>query len=98
MGAFLSVAKGSVQTPWLLEVKYNGGRSDSNPLALVGKGKLTNINLKIMRIISTGVTFDTGGISIKPSPNMGLMKGDMGGAACVAAATVGIATLGLPIK
>ena len=40
MGAFLSVAKGSEEPPWLLEVRYNGGDPGSSPLALVGKGQL----------------------------------------------------------
>ena len=39
MGAFLAVSKGSVEPPWLLEVKYTGGDPTSQPLALVGKGK-----------------------------------------------------------
>ena len=46
----------------------------------------------------TGVTFDTGGISIKPSPNMDLMSGDMDGAACVAATVMTIADLRLPLR
>ena len=40
MGAFLAVAKGSEEIPWLLEVQYNGGPPDMKPLALVGKGML----------------------------------------------------------
>ncbi|KAJ1328436.1 hypothetical protein BSLG_010168 [Batrachochytrium salamandrivorans] len=47
---------------------------------------------------AVGVTFDTGGISLKPPGDMALMRGDMGGAACVLAATWGIAKLGLPIN
>ena len=39
MGAFLSIAKGSVEAPWLMEVRYNGGRPEEKPLVLVGKGK-----------------------------------------------------------
>ncbi|KAJ3123742.1 bleomycin hydrolase [Nowakowskiella sp. JEL0407] len=66
MGAFLSVSRGSIEPPKFLEIKYFGA-SDPNqtPLAIVGKG----------------VTFDSGGISIKPSADMAMMKGDMGGAA-----------------
>ena len=41
----------------------------------------------------SGVTFDTGGVSIKPATNMGLMRGDMGGGACVAATLLGLAEL-----
>jgi aminopeptidase len=82
MGSFLSVTRGSDESPWLLEIKYNGGPSNQPPVALVGKG----------------ITFDSGGISIKPSAGMSQMKADMGGAACVAGTTVAIATLGIPIN
>ena len=67
MGAFLSVAKGSRQPPHLIVVEYRGASRDSRPVALVGKG----------------ITFDSGGISIKPSANMDEMKFDMCGAAGV---------------
>ena len=67
MGALLSVARGSVQPPKLIVLEYRGGRAGQKPVALVGKG----------------VTFDTGGISIKPSPEMDEMKFDMCGAASV---------------
>ncbi|XP_006822705.1 cytosol aminopeptidase-like [Saccoglossus kowalevskii] len=82
MNAFLSVSKGSSQPPVFLEMKYMGGVHDSKPLVLVGKG----------------VTFDCGGISIKPSAQMDLMRGDMGGAAVVTASMAAIATLQLPIN
>ncbi|KAF9580581.1 bleomycin hydrolase [Lunasporangiospora selenospora] len=82
MGAFLSVAKGSDEPLRFMEIHYNGGKPGDRPLGLVGKG----------------VTFDSGGISIKPSQNMALMKGDMGGAATVAGAMWGIAALNLPIN
>lgn len=67
MTAFLSVAQGSEQAPYCLVIEYHGEESFSNPIALVGKG----------------VTFDSGGISIKPSRSMSEMKGDMSGAAAV---------------
>ncbi len=51
-----------------------------------------------LALVGKGITFDTGGISIKPSLNMHEMKGDMGGAAAVAAAVVAIAKLGLPVN
>nr|XP_022286297.1 cytosol aminopeptidase-like [Crassostrea virginica] len=57
------------------------GRQSDNPLALVGKG----------------VTFDSGGISIKPSQGMDAMRGDMGGAACVAGSLLSISQLQLPV-
>ncbi|CAG8483780.1 2524_t:CDS:2, partial [Racocetra fulgida] len=82
MGSFLSVAKGSVEPLKFLEIHYNGGEDGQKPLAFVGKG----------------ITFDSGGISIKPSAKMAEMKGDMGGAAAVSSAIYGIAKLGLPIN
>ncbi|XP_071477827.1 cytosol aminopeptidase-like [Diadema antillarum] len=82
MGAFLGVAKGSEEAPIFLEVRYNGALPNLDPLVLVGKG----------------VTFDSGGISIKPSANMDMMRGDMGGAANVTAAMFAIATLELPVN
>ncbi|XP_073239036.1 cytosol aminopeptidase-like isoform X1 [Porites lutea] len=83
MGAFLSVGKGSTEPSVFLEMKYSGAKTkDSSPLVFVGKG----------------VTFDSGGISIKPAAGMGLMKADMGGAATVSAAFEAIARLKLPIN
>lgn len=82
MGAFLSVAKGSKEPPVFLEVSYNGGASSEKPLVLVGKG----------------VTFDSGGISLKPSQGMDLMRGDMGGAANVAGALWAAIYLQLPVN
>lgn len=68
MGAFLAVSKGSDQPGKLICMHYNTSEDpDSKPIVLVGKG----------------ITFDTGGISIKPSANMDEMKYDMGGAASV---------------
>ena len=57
------------------------------------KGATTHLAL-----VGKGVTFDSGGLTIKPASSMTAMKGDMGGAACVIAATLAIARLGLPIK
>ena len=70
MNALMGVAQGSVKPPRVLIMKWNGKKDKSfkNPLAFIGKG----------------VTFDTGGISIKPSGGMEDMKWDMGGAAVVA--------------
>jgi leucyl aminopeptidase len=71
MGALLGVGMGSAKPPRLVSMSWNGLKAKSTrPLALVGKG----------------VTFDTGGISIKPAAGMDEMKGDMGGAAAVAGA------------
>lgn len=70
MGSFLSVTRGSAEPPVFLEITYNGApNSKDAPICLVGKG----------------ITFDSGGISIKPSAAMDEMRADMGGAACVVA-------------
>ncbi|MGA2284952.1 MAG: leucyl aminopeptidase [Dehalococcoidia bacterium] len=69
MGAFLGVAQGSRQPPKLIVLRYQGGAPDAPTLGLVGKG----------------ITFDSGGISIKPSQGMQEMKSDMtGGAEAIA--------------
>lgn len=70
MGALLGVSQGSVRDAQLLVMKWNGKGPGDPDLALVGKG----------------VTFDTGGISLKPGPGMEDMKWDMGGAGAVAGA------------
>jgi leucyl aminopeptidase len=70
MGALLGVSQGSSQPPRLLVMRWNGAGADRKPVVLIGKG----------------VTFDTGGISIKPAAGMEAMKWDMGGAGAVAGA------------
>uniref|UniRef100_A0A3Q2P8N2 Cytosol aminopeptidase n=1 Tax=Fundulus heteroclitus TaxID=8078 RepID=A0A3Q2P8N2_FUNHE len=83
MGAFLSVARGSEEPPVFLELHYNGAPDRKQPpLMLVGKG----------------VTFDSGGISLKPSQSMDAMRADMGGAATVCASIVTAAALKLPVN
>lgn len=67
MGSFLSVARGSEEPLRFIVMEYNGGRKGAAPVVLVGKG----------------ITFDTGGISLKPGAEMDEMKFDMGGAASV---------------
>jgi len=67
MGSFLAVAQGSVEPPRFIVAQYHGAPKGQAPVVLVGKG----------------ITFDTGGISIKPSGEMDEMKFDMGGAASV---------------
>jgi leucyl aminopeptidase len=67
MGALLGVAQGSANRPKIVVWEYKGGKAGEAPLIFVGKG----------------VTFDSGGISIKPAEGMEAMKGDMGGAAAV---------------
>ncbi len=76
MGALLGVAQGSVHPGCIVTMSWNGSSAKKGkPIALVGKG----------------VTFDTGGISLKPGAGMDEMKGDMGGAAAVAGAMKAIA-------
>ncbi|GAA4759225.1 leucyl aminopeptidase [Sphingomonas daechungensis] len=75
MGALLGVAQGSVREPRMLVMRWNGGKAGEAPVAFVGKG----------------VTFDTGGISIKPAAGMEAMKWDMGGAGAVTGAMVALA-------
>uniref|UniRef100_A0A8K9UNR9 Cytosol aminopeptidase n=1 Tax=Oncorhynchus mykiss TaxID=8022 RepID=A0A8K9UNR9_ONCMY len=83
MGAFLSVSKGSEEPPVFLELHYNGCPDNAQcPLLLVGKG----------------ITFDSGGISLKPPSGMDAMRADMGGAATVCSAIVTAAALNLPIN
>jgi len=75
MGALLGVAQGSVREARLMILRWNGGAKDGPPTAFVGKG----------------VTFDTGGISIKPAAGMEAMKWDMGGAGAVVGALKALA-------
>ncbi len=77
MGALLGVAQGSRQPPKFIVLNYRGADSEKADVALVGKA----------------ITFDSGGISIKPSGGMESMKGDMAGGATVMAAMVAIAQL-----
>jgi leucyl aminopeptidase len=76
MGALVGVGKGSERESKLIAIRWNGGSTDDKPTVFVGKG----------------VTFDTGGISLKPGPGMEDMKWDMGGAGAVAGAMLALAT------
>jgi len=83
MGAFLAVARGSRQPPKLIVLEHRGARKkDDPPVVLVGKG----------------VTFDTGGISLKPAPEMDEMKFDMCGAASVLGTMKAVALMKLPLN
>ena len=75
MGALLGVAQGSTRPPRLLAMRWNGGNAGDAPVVFIGKG----------------VTFDTGGISLKAGAGMDMMKWDMGGAGAVAGAMKAIA-------
>jgi len=80
MGALLAVARGSDEEPRLIVLRHEGGRPGEPPLVLVGKG----------------LTFDAGGISIKPAKGMEEMKYDMSGGAAVLGAMHAVGKLGLP--
>ena len=82
MGSFLSVAKGSDEPPKFIVLKYQGGKTKQAPVVLVGKG----------------LTFDAGGISLKPGAGMDEMKYDMCGAASVLGTLQAVAELGLKLN
>jgi leucyl aminopeptidase len=82
MGAFAAVARGSDVDPALIVLRYDGAGASGPVLGLIGKA----------------VTFDTGGISIKPAAKMHEMKFDMSGGAAVVEAVGAIARLGLPVR
>ncbi len=82
MNSFLSVAAGSDQPAKFAEIKYYGTDKSEKPIILAGKG----------------ITFDTGGISLKGGAGMGLMRGDMGGAAAVIGTLYAVSKLKLNIN
>ncbi len=82
MGSLLSVSNGSYEPPQLVIIKYSGGRKSQRPVVLVGKG----------------ITFDTGGISLKPSSGMDEMKYDMSGAGSVIGTMQAVAKMELPMN
>jgi len=82
MGAYLAVAKGAGEPPQFVILEHNATRTDLATVVLVGKG----------------ITFDTGGITLKPGENMGSMKSDMGGAAAVLGAMDVVGRLNLPLR
>jgi len=81
MGCLLAVSQGSHQPPRFIVLEHRGGKQKDAPVVLVGKG----------------VTFDTGGISLKDPPGMDEMKFDMSGAAAVIASLTLVAALRLPL-
>ncbi len=82
MNTLLSVAAGSSQPPKLIVLEYRTGAKNQKPVVLVGKG----------------VTFDTGGISLKPAPEMDEMKYDMSGAGSVLGTLKAVAEMKLPVN
>jgi leucyl aminopeptidase len=81
MGAFLGVAQGSEEPAAFIILEHNPGREDLDTVVLVGKG----------------ITFDTGGISLKQAENMDRMRGDMAGSAAVLATIYAVGLLDLPL-
>ena len=82
MGSFLSVTRGSDEAPKFIVLKHNGGKKNEAPVVLIGKG----------------ITFDTGGISLKPGANMDEMKYDMCGAGSVLGTFRAIGEMGLKLN
>jgi leucyl aminopeptidase len=82
MGSFLSVTRGSDEAPKFIVLKHNGGKKNEAPVVLVGKG----------------ITFDTGGISLKPGANMDEMKYDMCGAGSVLGTFRAIGEMGIKLN
>lgn len=82
MFAFLAASQGSCEPPIFLELSYYGACRDERPVVLIGKG----------------ITYNSGGLCLKPSNKQEKMRGDMGGAACVVAACRAVAGLQLPIN
>lgn len=81
MGSFLGVAQGSEEPAAFIVMEHNPGREDLDTVVCVGKG----------------ITFDSGGISLKPSQKMDRMRGDMGGAAAVMGTMLAVGQLELPL-
>ncbi|CAL1300252.1 unnamed protein product [Larinioides sclopetarius] len=82
MGSFLSVTRGSEEEPKFLELHYDGAPNTKKCIAFVGKG----------------ITFDSGGISLKASADMDKMRADMGGAACVTGTILAASKLKLKVN
>lgn len=82
MGALMGVGQGSIHDPRMLVIEYNGADDETAPIAIVGKG----------------ITFDTGGISLKPNSGMWGMKSDLSGAAAVAGTVLAVAQRGEKIN
>ena len=82
MGLLLGVSQGSIQEPRMIVLEYQGGEVEASPVVLIGKG----------------ITFDAGGISLKPALHMGRLKYDMSGGATVIGAILTAALAKLPIN
>jgi len=86
MGAFAAVAQGTQEEPALITLRYDGMGGTSNPTG------------PVLGIVGKAVTFDSGGISLKPGAKMAEMKFDMSGGAAAISAIAAIARLGLPLR
>ncbi len=84
MGGLLAVGMGSINPPKFITLEYSP--------------KIKNKKLKTIALVGKGITFDAGGISIKPAAHMGEMKADMSGAAVVAGTILAAAKVNLPVK
>ena len=93
MGAFAAVAQGSAQEPALIMLRYDGVGGASN-----GPGGASSPRGPLLGLVGKAVTFDSGGISLKPGAKMAEMKFDMSGGAAVIEAVAAIARLKLPVK
>lgn len=91
MGAFLGVASGSEEPPRFIIMEHNGPKDGDAP-------SLDKPDLAPIVLVGKGITFDSGGISLKPRDHMEEMKTDMAGAAAIIAAMQGVARLDLPLS
>ncbi|XP_014241292.1 cytosol aminopeptidase-like [Cimex lectularius] len=82
MCAFLAMARGSYEAPLMLEMSYCGGSEDDKPVVLIGKG----------------ITFDSGGLCLKPCEGMAEFRADMAGGAVVIGVLKALAILGIPLN
>jgi leucyl aminopeptidase len=92
MGAFLSVARGSAEPPALIVLRYEPEGISEGPV-LHPSDKDPSLGIPVLGLVGKGITFDSGGISLKPSDNMEKMKYDMAGGAAMLGAMRAIAML-----
>jgi leucyl aminopeptidase len=100
MGAFAAVAQGSEQEPALIVLRYEGPPAPPAhpPTSPPAAGGASNVPGPLLGLVGKAVTFDSGGISLKPGAKMAEMKFDMSGGAAVVEAIGAIARLGLPVR
>jgi leucyl aminopeptidase len=103
MGLFAAVAAGSAEPPKFIVLEYRPGGAATRPQAAAGRSPRKDApghggRSRTIAVIGKGITFDTGGLSIKPAGAMRTMKGDMAGAAAVLAAMGALRDHGVPIR